>query len=211
MRYTPPCGSNSPESWSTKPQHLNLAITTARFYFIAIVMSYFHKTFNCMQTKDVQTIHEYIAKHPKSTQRLLKQMRSTIRALAPQATEVISYGIPTFKLNGNLVHFAGYKNHIGFYPGSAPLVAFKDDLKPYKTSKGSIQFPLDKPLPRQLIQRIVRFCVKRNTEKRLTKKSDYTFFANFSTSATSCCSRLLISSIASCWRASRISSSFSSI
>lgn len=111
----------------------------------------------------VNSIDDYIENAPAVTQPLLEEMRSIIHKVAPKATERISYGIPTFYLNGNLVHFAAYKTHIGFYPTSSGISAFKDDLKEYKTSKGTVQFPLNKPLPIALIKRIVKFRVKENT------------------------------------------------
>ncbi|MBP9827847.1 DUF1801 domain-containing protein [Patescibacteria group bacterium] len=120
--------------------------------------------------RSVASVETYIAAHPILVQRLLKKMRVTIRTLAPSATEVISYGIPTFKLHGNLIHYAGYKGHIGLYPGSAALVAFKSSLTKYKTAKGSIQFPLDKPLPIGLIKRITRYCIRQNIAKHKAKQ-----------------------------------------
>ena len=86
---------------------------------------------------------------------MLEELRALIKAAAPDATEKISYAIPTFDLNGHLVHFAGYKNHIGFYPTGGGVEAFKEELKPYKSWKGSVQFPLGQPLPTDLIRRIV--------------------------------------------------------
>ena len=100
---------------------------------------------------------------------LLGQMRATIKKAAPQAEEKISYAMPIFFLNGNLVHFAGYKNHIGFYPAPSGISAFNDELSKYKGAKGSVQFPLDEPLPLVLITKIVKFRVKENLEKS-TKK-----------------------------------------
>ena len=114
-------------------------------------------------------IDAYIAQFPKETQTLLKQMRETIRAAAPDATEAISYQMPTFKLHGNLVHFAGYKKHIGFYPVPSGIEAFKDELSVYKQGKGSVQFPLDQPLPLALIARIVKFRVEENLAKAAEK------------------------------------------
>jgi uncharacterized protein YdhG (YjbR/CyaY superfamily) len=103
-------------------------------------------------------INAHIAAFPPTTQKKLRELRSTIRAAAPTAEETVSYGIPTFKLGKkNLVHFAGYKTHIGFYPGPAAIHHFKKELARYKTSKGAVQFPLDAPLPLSLIRRIVRF------------------------------------------------------
>jgi len=112
------------------------------------------------------SIDEYIAEFPPETQKVLGEMRALIRASAPGATETISYAIPTFDLNGrHLVHFAGYKTHIGFYPVPSGLAAFKADLMPYKQGKGSVQFPLGQPLPTDLIRRIVEFRVAENTGK----------------------------------------------
>ncbi len=112
------------------------------------------------------SIDEYIAEFPPATQKVLGEMRSLIRASAPEATEKVSYAIPTFDLNGkHLVHFGGFKNHIGFYPTSSGIEAFKKELKPYKTAKGSVQFPLGQPLPADLIRRIVAFRVEEITGK----------------------------------------------
>src|SRR3989344_1916914 len=119
--------------------------------------------------KKTISIDQHIAEFPKETQQLLELLRMTIRKAAPKAEEVISYNMPAFKYNGMLVWFAGYKNHIGFYPSSTPIVVFKDQLKKYKTSKGAIQFPLDKPLPLALITKIVKFRIKQNLEKAATK------------------------------------------
>lgn len=111
------------------------------------------------------SIDEYIAGFPPETRKVLKELRALIKALAPDATETISYAIPTFDLNGHLVHFAGYEKHIGFYPTGSGIEAFKDELKPYKSGKGSVQFPLGQPLPTDLIRRIVEFRVEENTGK----------------------------------------------
>src|SRR5688572_958782 len=110
-------------------------------------------------------LDEYIASFPKDIQKLLKQMRSTIRKAAPKAQEAMKYGIPTYIHNGNLVFFGGYKNHIGFYAAPTGHDAFKKELSPYKSGKGSVQFPIDKPLPLALVTRIVKFRVKENDEK----------------------------------------------
>ena len=96
-------------------------------------------------------------------------MRATIKAVAPGAGETIRYGIPTFTLDGNLVHFAAYKKHIGFYPASSGIRAFKKELSAYKTSRGTVQFPIDKPLPLALIKKIVRFRVAENKKLHLEK------------------------------------------
>lgn len=116
--------------------------------------------------KQPTTINEYIADFPKDVQERLEKVRATIRKAAPDAEEAIKYQIPTFVLNGNLIHFAGYQHHIGLYPGSKPIEEFKDELTKYRISKGTVQFPLDKPLPLGLITKITKFCVKRNLEKK---------------------------------------------
>jgi uncharacterized protein YdhG (YjbR/CyaY superfamily) len=118
---------------------------------------------------DVTTIDEYIQGFPPEVQAILSELRSTIREAAPQASEKISYGIPTFYLNGNLVHFAAFKRHIGFYPDPSGIAHFKKELAKYKSAKGSVQFPLDEPLPLQLIARIVAFRVGENSRKKAKK------------------------------------------
>jgi len=115
------------------------------------------------ETKTIySTIDEYIETFPMEMQKKLQEIRKTIHESAPEATEAISYQMPTFKLNGNLVHFAAYEHHIGFYPIPTGMEAFKEELSHYKTGKGSVQFPLDQPLPLDLIRRIVEFRVKEN-------------------------------------------------
>ena len=112
------------------------------------------------------SVDEYIAEFPPETQKVLEELRALIKASAPDAIEKISYAIPTFDLNGkHLVHFAGYERHVGLYPAPSGLEAFKEDLKPYKSGKGSVQFPLGRPLPKELIRRIVEFRVEQNTGK----------------------------------------------
>ena len=112
------------------------------------------------------TIDEYIAGFPPETQAVLGEMRALISAAAPDATETISYAIPTFDLNGrHLVHFAGYAKHVGFYPIPSAMTAFAEELAPYKSGKGSAQFPLGEPLPVDLIRRIVEFRVAENLKK----------------------------------------------
>ena len=119
-----------------------------------------------MPRSTATTIDEYIAEFPPETQAVLEEMRALIRAAAPDATETISYAIPTFDLNGkHLVHFAGYAKHIGFYPVPSAMTAFADELAPYKSGKGSAQFPLGEPLPTDLIRRIVEFRVAENLKK----------------------------------------------
>ena len=117
-------------------------------------------------SSDVTTIDQYIESFPKDVQAKLSEMRSTIRKAAPQATERISYGVPTFDLNGNLVHFAAFKRHIGFYPAPSGIARFQKELKAYKSAKGSVQFPLDEPLPLQVIAKIVEFRVGENSRKQ---------------------------------------------
>jgi uncharacterized protein YdhG (YjbR/CyaY superfamily) len=114
-------------------------------------------------TSNANPIDEYIAQFPPETQRVLEEMRALIKAAAPDATETISYKMPTFDLNGkHLVHYAGYEKHIGFYPIPTGIEAFKEELRPYKQGKGSVQFPLGQPLPADLIRRIVEFRVDEN-------------------------------------------------
>lgn len=108
----------------------------------------------------INNIDEYINEFPKDAQIKLQELRKVINDTAPEAIETISWQMPTFKLNGNLVHFAAFSKHIGFYPGSEAIIQFEKDLKEYKTSKGAIQFPLDKPIPFDLVKRIVEFRVK---------------------------------------------------
>ena len=115
------------------------------------------------------TIDEYIAGFPPDVQAILQKIRSTIRKAAPSAEETIKYQIPTFTLQGNLVHFAAFKKHIGFYPTPAGTEKFKKELAVYKSAKGSVQFPLDQPIPYGLISKIVKFRVKENLAKAETK------------------------------------------
>jgi uncharacterized protein YdhG (YjbR/CyaY superfamily) len=116
------------------------------------------------------SIDEYIAGFPTDIQKKLKEMRATIRKAAPQAEEAIKYAMPTFVLNGNLVHFAAFKNHIGFYPTPSGIESFKKELSAYKGAKGSVQFPLDKPLPLALITKMVKFRIQKNSESAQAKK-----------------------------------------
>lgn len=111
------------------------------------------------------TIDAYIKAYPPSVRRMLAALRETIRAAAPKASERISYQMPTFYQNGNLVHFAAYGRHIGFYPAPSAIRAFAKELRPYHTSKGAVQFPLDTPLPLKLIATMVKFRVAENTAK----------------------------------------------
>ena len=116
------------------------------------------------------TINEYIASFPEDIQKVLEQVRETISQAAPEAGETINYGIPTFMLNGNLVHFAAFKNHIGFYATPTGHEAFAEELSNYKQGKGSVQFPLNKPMPLELITSIVQFRVKEQQAKPAKKK-----------------------------------------
>jgi len=116
-----------------------------------------------------KTIDEYIAGFPEEVQQILQKIRSVIRQEAPLAQEAISYQMPTFKLNGNLVHFAAFKNHIGFYPTPSGTEKFQKEIARYKSGKGSIQFPLDEPIPYDLIRKIVIFRVTESLEKAAAK------------------------------------------
>lgn len=116
-----------------------------------------------------KNIDEYITGFPPEIQEKLEKIRATIRKAAPKAEEAISYMIPTFKLHGNLVHFASFKNHIGFYPGAAGIEAFKEELADYEISKGTVQFPHGKRIPFSLITKIVKFRVAQNLEKAAAK------------------------------------------
>lgn len=120
--------------------------------------------------QNINTIDEYIAGFPKDIQKKLNDMRATIRKAAPEAEEAIKYAMPTFVLYGNLVHFAAFKNHIGFYPTPNGIESFKKELSKYKGAKGSVQFPLDEPLPLPLIERIVKYRIQKNSELAKAKK-----------------------------------------
>lgn len=115
------------------------------------------------------SIDSYISGFPEEIQALLQQVRATIRAAAPEATEAISYQMPTFKLQGNLVHFAAFKKHIGLYPSSSGTAAFDEELAAYDVSKGTIRFPYGQPIPFELIDRITRFRVQENLERAAAK------------------------------------------
>jgi uncharacterized protein YdhG (YjbR/CyaY superfamily) len=114
----------------------------------------------------IKTMDTYIAEFPENVRELLEELRRVIRESAPQAEETIRYGIPTFRLNGNLVHFAAFKKHIGFYPTPSGISAFSEELSPYKHSQGAVQFPLDKPVPYDLVRKIVHYRVKENLERK---------------------------------------------
>lgn len=124
-----------------------------------------------MENNKVQfsSIDEYIATFPAEIQQLLQAIRATIRAAAPEATEKISYQMPTFAQQGNLIHFAAFKNHIGMYPAPSGIEAFQAELAPYAGAKGSIRLPLDQPIPHALISKIVKFRVDENRAKAAAK------------------------------------------
>jgi uncharacterized protein YdhG (YjbR/CyaY superfamily) len=112
-----------------------------------------------VKKEKIISIDEYILQFPKDVQEILNRLRGVIKEAAPEAIEKISYQMPTFYLHGNLVHFAAYERHIGFYPAPSGIEAFKDDLSEYKYAKGSVQFPFTKPLPYELVKKIVKFRV----------------------------------------------------
>jgi len=124
---------------------------------------------NVWHMDNYKNTDEYIAGFPESTREILEQLRATIKNAVPEAEEAIRYGMPTFRLKGNLVHFAAFKNHIGFYPTSSGIEAFKDMLSGYNLSKGTIQFPIEKPIPFDLITQIVDFRVKENLQRAEAK------------------------------------------
>ena len=117
-----------------------------------------------------KTVDEYIKAFPAATQKILQQVRKSIKDAAPKAEEVVSYNMPAYKLDGMLVYFAAYDKHIGFYPTPGGIAAFKKELSVYKSAKGSVQFPVDEPMPLALITKIVKFRVKENMEKAVAKK-----------------------------------------
>jgi uncharacterized protein YdhG (YjbR/CyaY superfamily) len=118
------------------------------------------------------SIDDYISQAPPEVQGILTTLQELIREEAPDASEKISYQMPTFELHGNLVHFAAFQKHIGFYPVPSGIEAFKEELSEYKGAKGSVQFPLDKPIPYDLIRRIVRFRVEENRQKAEEKAAE---------------------------------------
>jgi len=116
-----------------------------------------------------KTVDEYVSTFPASTKKILQAVRKTIKAAAPQAEDVISYNMPAVKQNGILVYYAAYENHIGFYPTSSPIKVFEKQLSDYKFSKGAIQFPIDKPMPLDLITKIVKYRLKETQEEQKAK------------------------------------------
>lgn len=117
-----------------------------------------------------KTIRQYTESFPESTQKILRKLHKAIKETAPDAEETISYNMPAFTLNGPLVYYAAYKNHIGFYPTGLGIAAFKNEISGYKHSTGAIQFPIDEPLPLDLVKKIVKFRIKVNLEKAEKKK-----------------------------------------
>ena len=122
--------------------------------------------------RQFKTMDEYINTFPEDVRTILNELRQTIKIAAPEAQETINYQMPTFTLHGNLVHFGAFKDHIGFYPTPTGIEAFKKELAPYKGAKGSVQFPIDQPLPLPLIRRIVEYRVKENVERKQKKKTN---------------------------------------
>ncbi|MFF2480058.1 iron chaperone [Paenibacillus sp. NPDC058071] len=123
-----------------------------------------------MDKKSYESIDHYIADASSEAQPILRKLREVIREAAPDAVETISYQMPTFALNGPVVHFAAFKNHIGLYPAPSGIDRFEEELKPYRTGKGTLQFPFDQPLPYPLISRIVAYRVAANREKAAAKR-----------------------------------------
>ncbi|MGZ6281558.1 MAG: iron chaperone [Ktedonobacteraceae bacterium] len=121
-------------------------------------------------TRQFKNIDEYIAMFPENVQHKLKEIKSAIKESAPEAEEAISYGMPAFKLNGILVWFAAYKKHIGFYPTHSGILAFEENLSAYKHSKGAVQFPIDGPIPLDIVREIVRFRVKENLARGVRRR-----------------------------------------
>lgn len=124
-----------------------------------------------MKKQSIESVDSYVQSSPPEIQKKLRQLRSMIRSAAPAAVEKISYRMPTFFLNGNLVYFAAFKNHIGFYPGSKAIEKFSKELASYEGSKGTVRLPFDSPIPAALIKKIVRYRVKENLEKEAKRKS----------------------------------------
>jgi uncharacterized protein YdhG (YjbR/CyaY superfamily) len=121
--------------------------------------------------ENAKTIDEYIAGFDPKIQMTLNELRNFIKSEVPEATEKISYGMPTFYLNGNLVHFAAFKDHYGFFPSPSGIDKFEKELAPYRSGKGTLRFPLDKPIPWEIIKKVIQFRIKENVDKiKKTKK-----------------------------------------
>ena len=120
--------------------------------------------------RQVTTIDEYIAGFPKNVRDILEELRRVIRKEAPLAEEAIRYGIPTFRLHGNLVHFAAFTHHIGFYPTPSAISAFSRELSSYEQAKGTVRFPIDKPVPYDLVRKMVKYRVEESQKKAKKKK-----------------------------------------
>ena len=118
-----------------------------------------------MNKSSPKSMNEYIERYPENIQVILQKIRLTVKRAAPDAKEAISYQIPTFKLGGNLVHFAAFTKHISFFPTSSGIAKFKKELEVYETSKGTVRFPIGKPIPYELISKITKFRVKEGIEK----------------------------------------------
>ncbi len=116
--------------------------------------------------KEFTAIDEYITTFPKNVQTILEELRQAVKETAPEAEEAISYQMPAFKLNGNLVYFAAFKDHIGFFPTSSVMEVFEEEVKAYKTGKGTLRFPMDRPMPLDLVKKIVKYRVKENLDKK---------------------------------------------
>jgi uncharacterized protein YdhG (YjbR/CyaY superfamily) len=123
-----------------------------------------------MPSTKFKNVDDYIRRFPKPTQLLLQELRKAIQETASEAEETISYNMPAYKYHGVLCYFAGYENHVGFYPTGSPISFFENDLTAYKTSKGTVQFPLNKPVPKSLVKKMVKFKIKENQEKAARKK-----------------------------------------
>lgn len=124
-----------------------------------------------MDTSPAKNIDDYIARYPAEVQAILQKLRETIRKAAPEAKETINYMMPTFTLEGNLVHFAAFKNHIGFYPAPSGIDQFRNELSKYELSKGTIRFPIDQAIPLELVTKIVQYRVQENLNKAAAKKN----------------------------------------
>lgn len=138
-------------SWNILPKELSNNLIQSRLLYSEILV--------------MNAVDDYISGFPPDVRKMLKEIRRILRESAPEATELINYGMPTLKMGENLVHFAGYKNYVGFYPGASAILAFRKELSPYRTSTGTVRFPLDKPIPYDLIKTITEFRVKEVLKK----------------------------------------------